>query len=198
MDYHYYMFHKPSGCITALSDASEKTIADYLSGLDLNTLRPVGRLDKDTEGLLILTDNGYFLQQMTHPDAGIEKEYYFWAMGEINQEKTERLAHGVALPGMTYGITRPAKLTLLESGTLRDAACYVTGKNREHILKNRPEHPVFSGHIIVTEGRKHEVRRLLKSIGCCCIYLKRIRMGCIRLDPDLKPGEYREFSPPLL
>lgn len=72
---------------------------------------------------------------------------------------------------------------------------FIKGKRREHILKNRPDTPVFSGYITVTEGRKHEVKRLLKSIGCCCVYLKRVRMGDVVLPDDLKAGEVREFVP---
>lgn len=68
-------------------------------------------------------------------------------------------------------------------------------KKREHILKNRPETPVFSGYITVTEGRKHEVKRLLKSVSCCCVYLKRVRMGNVVLPGDLEVGKVREFTP---
>lgn len=195
MSFHYYMFHKPAGCITALKDEKEKTIVDYLTKLDMSTLRAVGRLDKDTEGLLFLTDDGQWLQHMTRPEAGIEKEYYFWAMGSMDHTKLTRLGQGICLNGMTNRVTRPASLRVIETATLQDIHPLIQGKNREHILKNRPEHPVFSGCITVTEGRKHEVRRLLKSIGCCCIYLKRIRMGIYELDPTLAAGEYKEFTP---
>ena len=71
MPYRYYMFHKPAGCVTALQDKTEKTIMEYFKDIDTTGLRPVGRLDKDTEGLLLLTDDGKFLQHMTHPDSDI-------------------------------------------------------------------------------------------------------------------------------
>ena len=91
----YYQFYKPAGCITALRDEKEPTIMQYLDPLDMSVLRPVGRLDRDTEGLLILTDDGAYNQRMTHPQSGIEKEYFFWAIGIFHEEKQQKLARGV-------------------------------------------------------------------------------------------------------
>lgn len=199
--YHYYQFYKPAGCVTALWDETEPTIMQYLAGLDMTVLRPVGRLDRDTEGLLILTDDGMYNQKMTHPMAGIEKEYFFWAIGQYTQEKQQKLLSGADIAqkagkaGRESVIAKPARLEFLKAGELGEIADMVIGKRREHILKNRPDTPVFSGIMTVTEGQKHEVRRLLKSIGCYCIYLKRIRMGEVRLDPSLKKGEVLEFVP---
>ncbi|MCI8642281.1 MAG: rRNA pseudouridine synthase [Lachnospiraceae bacterium] len=193
--YHYYIFHKPAGCITALRDENNPTILDYLGSLDMECLRPVGRLDLDTEGLLILTDDGAYNQQMTHPDMGIEKEYFFWALGSFTEEKRKILQCGAKLPGKNPSPARPAKVTILKECLLEDIHDFITGKKREHILKNRPETPVFSGYITVTEGRKHEVKRLLKSVSCCCVYLKRVRMGNVVLPGDLEVGKVREFTP---
>ena len=193
--YHYYIFHKPAGCITALRDENNPTILDYLGSLDMERLRPVGRLDLDTEGLLILTDDGAYNQQMTRPDMGIEKEYFFWALGSFTDEKRKILECGTKLPGKNPSPARPAKVTILKECLLEDIHDFITGKKREHILKNRPETPVFSGYITVTEGRKHEVKRLLKSVSCCCVYLKRVRMGNVVLPGDLKVGKVREFTP---
>ncbi|MDE7326634.1 MAG: pseudouridine synthase [Lachnospiraceae bacterium] len=193
--YHYYIFHKPAGCITALRDPTEPTILKYLNTLDMTKLRPVGRLDRDTEGLLILTDDGAYNQHMTHPDMGTEKEYFFWAMGIFSKEKKKKLETGVQLAGKILSPARPAKVTFLQESRLMEIHGFIKGKKREHILKNRPDTPVFSGYITVTEGRKHEVKRLLKSVGCCCIYLKRVRMGNVVLPEDLNAGEVREFIP---
>lgn len=202
--YHYYQFYKPAGCVTALRDETEPTIMEYLTGLDMSVLRPIGRLDRDTEGLLILTDDGKYNQRMTHPDAGIEKEYFFWAIGSFTEEKKKALLQGTDIAqksgkGTENGkgpvMAKPAKIDLLEVSELGKITDMIVGKRREHILKNRSDTAVFSGIMTVTEGQKHEVRRLLKSIGCYCIYLKRIRMGEIRLDPSLKKGEVRAFMP---
>lgn len=193
--YHYYIFHKPAGCVTALRDATHPTILSYLGALDMTKLRPVGRLDYDTEGLLILTDDGAYNQYMTHPADGVEKEYFFWAMGNFTEEKRKKLESGILLNGEEEAPARPAKLSLVQESKLTEIYNYIRGKQKEHILKNRPDTPVFSGYITVTQGRKHEVKRLLKSIGCCCIYLKRVRMGDVVLPEDLDVGKVREFIP---
>ena len=193
--YQYYIFHKPAGCVTALRDDREPTIVQYLDGLDMQKLRPVGRLDRDTEGLLILTDDGKYNQRMTHPQAGISKEYFFWALGTFDEEKRHVLMQGASLRGNREVTARPALVRICEVSTLAQTEPYVKGKTRERVLKNKPDSPTFSGYITVTEGKKHEVKRLLKSIGCCCIYLKRVRMGEVRLPDDLPPGQVREFTP---
>ena len=193
--YHYYIFHKPAGCITALRDATHPTILTYLGALDMTRLRPVGRLDCDTEGLLILTDDGAYNQYMTHPDRAVEKEYFFWALGNFIEEKRKKLEYGILLNGEEETLARPAKLTLVQESRLTEIYDYIRGKQKEHILKNRPDTPVFSGYITVTQGRKHEVKRLLKSIDCCCVYLKRVRMGDVVLPEDLDVGKVREFTP---
>ena len=193
--YHYYIFHKPAGCITALRDATHPTILTYLGALDMTRLRPVGRLDCDTEGLLILTDDGAYNQYMTHPDRAVEKEYFFWAIGNFTEEKRGKLESGILLNGEEKTAVRPAKLTLVQESKLKKIYDYIRGKQKEHILKNRPDPPVFSGYITVTQGRKHEVKRLLKSIGCYCVYLKRVRMGDVVLPEDLGVGKVQEFTP---
>lgn len=193
--YHYYQFHKPAGCVTALSDEQKPTIMQYLGELDMTIIRPVGRLDMDTEGLLILTDDGAYNQHMTHPDQEIEKEYFFFALGIFTPEKQQILKQGAAIPAMKDRKVRPAYIEVSETMTLEQLPQEIMDKVKERILKNRPNSPVFSGFITVTEGRKHEVKRLLKGIGCHCIYLKRIRMGEVCLFEDLAPGEVREFIP---
>lgn len=193
--YHYYQFHKPAGCVTALSDKEKPTIMQYLQNLDMTVLRPVGRLDIDTEGLLILTDDGAYNQHMTHPDEEVEKEYFFFALGTFTPEKREILKQGTAIANTAGRKMRPAYIKVEETLTLAQLPKDILEKQQARTLKNRPNSPVFSGYITVTEGRKHEVKRLLKGIGCYCIYLKRIRMGNVRLFEDLAPGEVRKFKP---
>lgn len=86
--YHYYMFNKPAGCITARTDARHKTVMDYFKELENDKLSPVGRLDLETEGLLIITDDGAWNQQMTRPENKKEKCYEFYVLGEITEEKS--------------------------------------------------------------------------------------------------------------
>lgn len=192
---HYYQFNKPSGCVTAMRDEKRPTIMKYLETMDMSTLRPVGRLDMDTEGLLILTDDGDYNQKMTHPMNGIEKEYYFFALGTITEEKIELLRQGISLSKDGEIISRAALLQPLEILSLQKLPKDILIKLSERSRKNRPETPAFSGRITVTEGKKHEVKRLLKGIGAYCIYLKRLRIGSVTLYEDLKPGEVREFTP---
>ena len=189
----YYMLNKPSGVITAVSDRETKTVMDCFPDEMRQGLHPVGRLDKDTEGLLIITDDGDLTFRLTRPEFGITKRYFFRAFGKIDEEKTEKLAKG----GMLYGnkeTARPAFLTDVILSTVEKDAGFMDEEYRAHCIKN-PKGETFSGIITVTEGKRHEVKLLLKSIGCRIFYLKRISMGDFVLDPVLKPGEFREFTP---
>ena len=188
----YYMLNKPSGVITAVSDKETKTVIDCFPDEMRRGLHPVGRLDKDTEGLLVITDDGDLTFRLTRPEFGITKRYFFRAFGKIDEEKTEKLAHG----GMLYGnkeAARPAFLTDVILSTVEKDAEFMDEEYRAHCIKN-PKGETFSGIITVTEGKRHEVKLLLKSIGCRIFYLKRISMGDFVLDPVLKPGEFREFT----
>lgn len=97
--YHYYMFNKPFGCVCARRDDRYPTVMDYFSDLDNPDLSPVGRLDRATEGLLLVTDDGMFNQKLTHPSYKKEKTYLFTAMGTLSEEDLYALEHGVQLTG---------------------------------------------------------------------------------------------------
>lgn len=194
MNKKYYMFNKPVGCVSARTDEKEKTVIDYFSEVNSGDLSPVGRLDKNTRGLLFVTNDGKWLNYMTDPKNGVEKKYFFWAMGEPVKEKIEEICEGVSLTGMGDKKTKKAVIEIMERKTLQDISHLITGKNSDKLLKNRPTHPVFSGYITVTEGKKHEVRRLLKYAGNTIVYLERIMMGGVELDRNLRPGEYKEIE----
>ena len=83
----YYMFHKPRGCITAVTDPTHKTVMEYFADEKVEGLHPVGRLDKDTEGLLLITNDGKWNQEIMHPENHVPKTYFFWALGELDEEK---------------------------------------------------------------------------------------------------------------
>lgn len=155
-------------------------------------LHPVGRLDKDTEGLLIITDDGDLTFRLTRPEFGINKRYFFRAFGKIDEEKIKKLEKG----GLLYGngeSARPAFISDVVLSTVEKDVEFLSEEYRAHCIKN-PKGETFSGIITVTEGKRHEVKLLLKSIGCRVFYLKRISMGEFVLDPVLKPGEFREFT----
>lgn len=187
------MLNKPSGVVTAVTDKESKTVMDCFPSDIRPGLFPVGRLDRDTKGLLIITDDGDFAFRMLRPEFGITKRYFFRAFGEISEEKIQKLSKG----GLLYRngeSARPAFLSDIKTSTVTNDLEHIPENDRAHCMKN-PSGKTFSAVITVTEGKRHEVKLLLKSIGCKIFYLKRISMGSFVLDPVLKPGEYREFTP---
>ncbi len=183
-DHVYYMFHKPAGCITANRDEMHRTVMDYFDGLHIEGLHPVGRLDKDTEGLLFVTNDGKWTQQLMHPVNQVPKTYFFWSMGELTEENMKMIREGVMLRG---GKARPAEIVLADIKKLKDICDIATGLRKE----NRMEHPVYAGYLTIYEGRKHQVKRMIRAIGGYVVYLKRVSIGGVMLDAQLKPGEYR-------
>ena len=191
--YHYYMFNKPVGCVTARSDERYPTVMDYFKELHNEKLSPVGRLDLETEGLLIITDDGAWNQLMTRPEHKKEKCYEFFVLGELTEEKKHRLEQGITVIGSDK-LTAPARLELTEVTKLSNVLEELPELLQEKYVHNRPFHPVTKGKITITEGRKRQIRRMMKAVGCLVIYLKRISMGDIVLDPILKPGEWKEIK----
>ena len=190
--YHYYMFNKPFGCVCARRDDLYPTVMDYFKELNNENLSPVGRLDRETEGLLFITDDGQWNQLMTHPSNQKEKTYEFIAMGTLNDEKISHLENGLLLTGCDR-LTAPAKVTVTGTSILSETLPALHPDIQKNTRHNRPEHPIVIGTITITEGRKHQVRRMLKAVGCCIIYLKRYSMGEFVLDSGLKPGEWKEI-----
>ena len=188
----YYMLNKPGGVVTATSDKYSKTVMDCFPKDIREGLFPIGRLDRDTEGLLIVTDDGDFAFRMLRPEFGITKRYFLRAFGEITEEKIKKLENG----GMLYGngeAARPAFLSDVVPSTVETDSEYIPEEDRAHALKN-PNGKTFSAVITVTEGKRHEVKLLLKSIGCKIFYLQRVSMGNFVLDRMLRPGEFRKFT----
>lgn len=164
----YYMFYKPAGCVTATTDPVHKTVLDYFEGVSHRELFPVGRLDIDTEGLLLLTDDGPLCHQLLAPGRHVEKTYFARVEGELNQDKIPLFAQGLDIGDEK--LTRPAKLEILK-----------TGECSEILLT-------------ITEGRFHQVKRMFEAVGSKVLYLKRVSMGGVVLDETLKPGEYRALK----
>lgn len=192
--YHYYMFHKPFGCVTARRDDRYPTVMDYFSELHNDNLNPVGRLDRETTGLLLITDDGMWNQELTHPAYHKEKTYEFTVLGDLTEERIRALENGVLLKGAA-SLTSPARITITGHNILSAILPSLHPEVQASISSNLPEHPVTFGTITITEGKKRQIRRMMKSVHCCVIELKRISIGNIRLDPQLKPGEWKEFFP---
>lgn len=189
----YYMFHKPSRCVTARKDDEFKTVLDYFELVNKNGLFPVGRLDIDTEGLLFLTNDGDFNHHLMYPDKHVEKTYFFWAFGSLNDEDKKRLETGVCI-GDDDTLTKPARIIVEKEGMydeLKDEMYMGECVNKK---KNTYRRPVLSGYLTISEGRKHQVKRMLRAVGCYVVYLKRISIGDVKLDESLEKGQYRELT----
>lgn len=191
--YSYYMFYKPYGCVCARRDDSHPTVIDYFKELNNPNLSPVGRLDKETEGLLIITDDGKYNQMMTHPENKIEKKYEFIVMGIIDDTKRKQLENGILLKGTSKN-TSPAKIYINGTKNLSDISSNLHPNIQNQLQNNRPDTPVTIGNITITEGKKHQIRRMMRAIDCFVIHLKRISMGDICLDETLLPGEWTNLS----
>ena len=189
--YRYYMFNKPRGYITARRDDRHRTVMELFPEEDRFVLHPLGRLDMDTEGLMIVTDDGRLDMIVMNPQGHIAKKYYFWAIGEADEVKRIQLEAGVDIG---YGkLTEPARAEFGSACRMEDI-CHLLGERyRERLMRN-PTVPVFEGYLTITEGKKHQVKRMLKAVGCCVVYLKRVSIGNLTLDEGLAPGEYRPLS----
>lgn len=168
---HYFMFNKPSGYITATQDKELPTVMEFFKELPFyKKLFPVGRLDIDTEGLLIITDDGQLSHRLSHPKWEIEKEYYAVVKGDISD----------------IDISKYEK----EGIKLKDG--YKTKPFKIKVLSNSPEKSEIL--ITITEGKYHIVKRIMEELEHPVLYLKRIRIGNLKLDPDLETGEYRKLT----
>ena len=189
----YYMFNKPGGCITACRDARQKTVMDYFDVANKDTLFPIGRLDKDTEGLLIITDDGMLFHDLMMPERKVNKTYFFWAKGNITDEKIAELESGAAIFPDKSELTAPATFKLIERKCLTNIK-HLLSEDEAKLTRKKGETPVFSGLLTITEGKKHQVKRMLKYAGCKIVYLKRIAIGELMLDESLPVGNFRELT----
>ncbi len=186
----YYMFNKPMGCVTARSDAVHRTVMDYFPPQLAKKLHPVGRLDKDTCGLLILTDDGMLDVSIMQPKKHISKTYFFYAIGSVNDEKAALLENGVPLAGFT---TDRAKFRLIKRFRIGELEAFMPEKRRMRYMKN-PDGPAFAAELTISEGKKHEVKRMLEAVCCRIFYLRRECIEKLRLDPCLEQGQFRPLT----
>ena len=185
------MLNKPSGYLTACGDRTRQTILELLPS-ELKHLHPIGRLDLDTEGLLLLTDNGQLDPQLLRPEAHVEKQYFFRAFGYLDDAAFSKMAEGVILEG-TGVRTRPASAWLEGYSTIGACEALLPPKKHNHLMKN-PQRPVTEGWIAIREGRKHQVKLMVKAVGGHVFTLKRVSIGGLTLDPSLPLGSYRLLS----
>ena len=164
----YYMLNKPAGVISGTEDKREKTVIDLIIERKRKDLFPVGRLDRDTEGLLLISNDGELAHRLLSPSKHVDKVYYAKIDGEVTIEDVEAFQQGVDIG--EEKLTRPAKLRVLKSGTQSEI------------------------ELTICEGKFHQVKRMFQAVGKEVVYLKRLQMGTLILDESLKPGEYRELT----
>ena len=189
----YYMFNKPSGCVTACKDERHKTVMDYFPCEAREGLFPIGRLDKDTEGLLIVTDDGHLSFHLSSPESKISKTYVFYATGVATHEMIERLMQGVPVDTKKGRITATSDAMLIDVLKLSDIAHLFPADEKKIRNSRWGERPVSKVMIRITEGKKHQVKKMALAVGLRVIYLERVSIADLPLDKTLKRGEYREL-----
>ncbi|WP_338473161.1 pseudouridine synthase [Niallia sp. XMNu-256] len=165
----YLMMNKPPGVISATEDDYDETVIDILQPEDaVFSPFPVGRLDKDTEGLLLITNDGGLAHQLLSPKKNVPKTYFAVIDREVTDEDIEAFRQGVTLDDGYH--TKPGDLKILKSGIYSDI------------------------ELTITEGKFHQVKRMFEAVGKKVVYLKRVSMGPLQLDESLELGEYRELT----
>lgn len=167
--YEYHMLHKPKGCVTATEDKHDKTVLDYIQSDRKNRLFPVGRLDKDTEGLLLITDDGELSHSLLSPKKHVDKIYFATVKGILSEDAKERFE-----TGLDIGDEKPTLPAFLEI-----------------LIEREAESDVL---VTIKEGRFHQIKRMFLAIGSEVLYLKRLSMGPLVLDETLPAGESRKLT----
>lgn len=170
--YHYFLLNKPKGVLSATEDRSQKTVIDLLKKKDqYQGIAPVGRLDKDTTGLLMLTNDGQLTHELLVPRKHVDKIYQALIAGMPDEETIKTFATGMTLGDGT--VLKPAELTILET---------------------YPEKQQARIEINIREGKYHQIKRMFSACGMKVLELERLQMGKLKLDKTLKRGQYRELS----
>ena len=166
--FEYYMLNKPAGVISATRDFKTQTVLDLVFDKQRKDLFPVGRLDKDTEGLLLITNDGELAHKLLSPSKHVDKVYYAKIEGRVTEDDKRAFAQGISIGNGE--VAKPAKLEILAADEISEIS------------------------LTIQEGKFHQVKRMFESVGKKVIYLKRISMGSLVLDENLKPGEYRALT----
>ncbi|MBP3817169.1 MAG: rRNA pseudouridine synthase [Butyrivibrio sp.] len=174
--FHYYMLYKPDGVVSATTDGRNKTVLDLLKDKNVKGLNPAGRLDIDTVGLLLLTDDGGLIHRLLSPKKHVDKTYEVHLEKELSDEDISKLESGVDI------------------GDKKDNGDpYLTMQARVIRKENDDKgNPVV--HLIIHEGRFHQVKRMMEAVGNKVVFLKRVTFGPLVLDETLLPGQYRPLT----
>lgn len=163
--FHYYMLNKPEGVVSATTDNYDKTVLDLLKDASGKDLFPVGRLDKDTEGLLLITNDGELSHNLLSPKKHVDKTYLVKTAEVVTSDMVQALEQGVDIG--EEKLTLPAKVKVIEDKEIE---------------------------LTITEGKFHQVKRMLKAVNNEVVYLKRLSMGSLMLDESLELGQYRPLT----
>ncbi len=164
----YFMLNKPAGVVSASRDKFASTVVDLIEEGKRKDLFPVGRLDKDTEGLLIITNDGELAHRLLSPRKHVKKLYFARVQGRVTEEDIKRFQEGMNLE--EDFTTLPAELKIIKAGEESEV------------------------HVTISEGKFHQIKRMFEAVGKEVLYLKRLQMGTLALDESLKPGEYRKLT----
>ena len=167
-EFEYYMLHKPAGVVSATTDAKDKTVIDLISDKKRKDLFPVGRLDKDTEGLLLITNDGDMAHRLLAPKKHVDKVYYARIDGKVTEEDVTAFAEGISIG--QGEVAKPAKLEILKADDVSEI------------------------QVTIQEGKFHQVKRMFHTIGKEVVYLKRLSMGNLVLDESLPLGAYKKLT----
>lgn len=201
----YILLHKPAGVVSATEDHRDRTVIDLIDP-DLTVLSPfpVGRLDKDTEGLLLITNDGKLSHELLSPRKHVPKTYRALVAGDVGAEDGEAFTKGVELDD-GY-VTMPAQLRVLARSNPNVNGAIIANEDK-HIkemtdaiqyapdLEDSETSSVLSWiELTIHEGKFHQVKRMFEAVGKKVLYLRRISMGPLQLDETLAPGEWRELT----
>lgn len=173
-EFEYYMLNKPQGVVSATQDNLHRTVIDILPADKRGDLFPVGRLDIDTEGLLLITNDGELAHRLLAPKRHVNKQYFARIDGRLPADGIAQMAEGLTLPEGEEGKEirlKPAELVILKKED-----------NDNEIL------------LTIQEGKYHQIKRMFQVLGCRVTYLKRLTMGSLQLDAALAVGEYRKLT----
>lgn len=166
--YEYFMLNKPAGVVSATTDNLNKTVVELITDSKKKDIFPVGRLDKDTEGLLLITNDGELAHKLLSPKKHVGKVYFARIKGFVTEKEVQIFRQGIKLD--EEFITLPAELVILESS--ENSTVEVT----------------------IIEGKFHQIKRMFEAVHMEVLYLKRMCMGGLKLDKTLAPGEYRKLT----
>ncbi len=182
----YIMMNKPAGVISATEDNYHKTVIDLLKNeCSTYNIFPVGRLDIDTEGLLLLTNDGILLHNLLSPKKHVDKKYYVKIAKSLSENDIKTLENGIKLE--ENFVTKKAKVEIVCNDSEKESEDFNFFENKN----NKNENLVY---ITISEGKFHQVKRMFKAVNNEVLYLKRVKMGSLLLDEKLELGEYRELT----